>query len=115
VIAQEKIFDAHSENELVAPNIGSALQPSTMGWLNAATDVIVQTFKRPKMRTRITKVKGKPVKTTEPTGKIEYCLRTGPHEAYFTKFRVPRARSTELPDVITDPDFDKLLEAIRGE
>lgn len=113
ILAQEREFASEAGSELVLPHISSALSPSNMAWLNAACDIVCQTYKRQEVKTKLTKVKEKTIKTSVPTGKIEYCLRTGPHEVYFTKFRLPK--TVELPECIVDPNYEKLVEAIRGE
>ena len=109
VIAQEKEFDVgETEGELVAPNVGPALTKSTAGWLNEASDYLVHTFIRQRMKTVTTSIgkgaKKKTIKKSVPDKGVDFCLRTGPDETFMTKIRVPRG--TELPDVIVDPTFE---------
>lgn len=116
IIAQERDFskeDAKAEEFDVTPTIGAALMPSITGWLNPACDYVCEMFKRSKTVRNVQTINGKEVEMARKrTGEIEYCLRTGPHEVYMTKFRVPKGH--KLPSVIVDPDYDKLMKAIRG-
>lgn len=103
-------------DELLAPTVGVALIPSLAGWLYPAVDYICQTFKRPRMIKKETKVgKGPNAKTltTIVRGKgVDYCLRTGPHDVFTTKFRVPKGG--DLPEIIVDPDYNKLMKVLQG-
>jgi hypothetical protein len=119
IVAQERDFNTDGEaSDLLMPFIASGLTPSLVGWLNPAVDYICQTFIRPMMTERVVKIgsgKGAREKVIrEPVkGKVEYCLRTAPDPVYTTKFRIPRGR--DLPQVIVDPDYDKLDALINGE
>lgn len=113
IVAQEREFKAEGDSELINPTIGAALTPSVVGWLNPACDYIVHTFLQPKM-VESKQTIGKQTSIIRTRGKgVEYCLRTGPHDVYQTKFRVPKGHT--LPDAIEDPSYDKILKAIRGE
>ena len=57
---------------------------------------------------------GKEIKRQVKTGKVEYCLRTAPSPTYTTKFRVPKENCDGIPDVIVDPDYDKIMELLKG-
>lgn len=113
IVAQERNFNDESNSDIIMPVVGSALSPSVAGWLNAAVDYIGNTFIREKMEQVETVIGGKKITTQKPTGKVEYCLRTAPNSVYTTKFRVPKGQ--ELPDVIIDPDYDKIMAVIRGD
>lgn len=110
IVAQEREFNTESDDDLLMPFVGSALTPSITGWLNPACDYICQTFIRPKMINSMTKVGKKEIPTTKKGKGVEYCLRTAPDPVFTTKFRLPRG--TELPDVIVDPNFDKIQKLI---
>lgn len=111
IIAQEKNFNDEHTSEIIMPTVGSFLMPSVKGWLDPACDCIVQCFKREEVVTKKLQLgKGKVKTTSVRTGRVEYCLRTGPHSVYTTKFRV--TRGTELPNVIVDPTFAKIQEII---
>ena len=113
IIAQEREFESQAEAEGVLPNIAPSLTPSTSYWLSSNADMTIQTFKRQKTRKERTVIKKKTIVNEVPIpGKVEYCARTGPHSVFFTKFRIPKGR--ELPECITDPTFDKLLDCIKG-
>jgi len=112
IIAQEREFNTDGEGDLLMPYVASALTPSVVGWLNPACDYICQTFIREQVVNKVVKIGKKQVTRKVPTGKMEYCLRTAPDAVYTTKFRVPKG--TPLPPVVVDPDYDKLLNIIKG-
>lgn len=118
-ISQEKMVENDSEDELdaeldIVPSIGPALSPSVLSWFNPAVDYTVRTFIKPKTKKRKIKVGGKVVIREEKVkGEYEYCLMTGPHSVYTTKFRVPRG--TNKPLFLIDPNYDKLVKLIQGE
>lgn len=112
IVAQEREFNTDDSSELVMPFVASALTPSVVGWLNPAVDFICQTFIRKEMKMRIRTVGKKEVETETATGKMEYCLRTGPDDVYTTKFRLPKG--TKLPKVLVNPDYSKLVKLIKG-
>lgn len=115
IVAQQRTFGGKDDGidpELIKPTVGAALTPSVTGWLNPACDYVVQTFKRPRMVRKVSKVNGKEIAHVERDKGVEYCLRCEPHDVFMTKFRVPKGRT--LPDVIVDPDYSKVLAAIRG-
>lgn len=113
-IAHERNFnDDNERGDVIFPTIGAALTPSAAGWLNAACDYICQTFIREEVTTKSIKIAGKLTTTSKRTGKMEYCLRTGPHDIYMTGFRVPKG--TVLPDVIVDADYEKIAALVAGK
>lgn len=116
IVSQERMFKGRDDGvdpEIVRPTMGPALTPSVCGWLLPACDYVVQTFKRPRMVKSTAEIGGKKI-VTEARGKgVEYCLRTGPHDTFMTKFRVPKG--TPLPECIVDPTYDKMMALIRGE
>lgn len=110
IVAQEREFNTDTEEELLSPFVGSALQPATTGWLNSVSDYICQTHIRSKVVEKSVTI-GKKIKTRKvKTGKVEYCLRTGPHEVFQTRFRT--ARRNNEASVIVDPTFDKVQKLI---
>lgn len=112
IIGQERETKPEDGNEIGIPTIGVATTPSLAGWLNPTVDYICQTFKRPVMVENVaTMPNGKELKTlTRGTG-VEFCCRTGPHDIFTTKFRVPLG--TPLPEVIVNPTYEKLLKLIK--
>lgn len=112
-ICQDRLIAGDDEDdadpEMIAPEVGPALSPSVARTLNAAVDVIGQTFIRERLTTVKTKKGGEKSKVV-----VEYCMRIGPHARYLTKIR--RAKpGTKLPPVVVDPTFDKILKLVRGE
>jgi hypothetical protein len=83
------------------------------GWLNPACDYICQTFIRQVSEQVTIKLGNKEVKKSRKGAGVEYCLRTAPDPVFITKFRIPKG--VDLPDVIVDPDFDKINQLITGQ
>lgn len=113
-LAQEKDHsnkeEATSDGEVLDPFMASSLGATTCGWLHDACDYICQTFIREQTEGKKIKVRKKTVIRQIKTGKTEYCLRTLPHPMYACKLRVDR--NTELPEVITDPSYQKISRLI---
>lgn len=112
IIAHERSFNAESESDLIFPTIGSALTPGVAGWLNAACDFVCQTHIREQTVSQTVTIGRKETTTSRKTGRMEYCLRTGPHPVYITGFRVPMG--VKLPDDVVDPSYEKVLNVIEG-
>lgn len=109
-IAQDRTFNIDEEeasDSSLAPEIGPAMSPSISKHLNAAVNIIGNTFIREKLR--IKEVNGKKKEIPE----MQYCLRIGPNATYITKARKPKG--IPLPSVIVDPDYDKIINIIKGE
>ena len=103
IIAHERSFNnEEASQETVVPSIGAAISPTSANWLNGACDYICQAFIR--QHEGISKQTigvGKDatvISTKTLTGKMEYCLRIGPHPIYATGFRLDVG--AELPDSI---------------
>lgn len=115
IIAQERVFGGKEEGvdpDIIKPTVGAALTPSVTGWLGPACDFVVQSYKAPAVEKVTSTIGGKSI-VTERRGKgVVYCLRTGPHETFQTKFRVNR--SVKLPEFIPDPSYDKIQSVING-
>lgn len=109
-IAHDKVFKVNEDEEendnlvKIAPHMGPALSPSVASVLNAAVNVIGETFIGEKEVVTKDKKTGK--KTRER--KIDYYLRIGPNASYITKVRQPKGNP--LPDTIKDPEFDDLMK-----
>jgi len=112
-ICQDRLTTSDEENdtdpEMIAPEVGPALSPSVARTLNAAVDVIGQTFIRERLTTVKTKSGGEKSKVV-----VEYCMRIGPHARYLTKIRRENP-GTKLPPVVVGPTFDKITKLIKGE
>jgi hypothetical protein len=113
IIAHERNFNEDQNSEIMIPSIGAALTPTAAAWLNGACDYICQAFIKEETVTKMHKVGTTETKLTSKTGKVIYCLRTGPHPNYLTGFRLPPG--FKLPDEIVDPSFDKILAVIQGK
>jgi hypothetical protein len=113
IVAQQRVFEPKEEDSVGSTYVASALSPSVVGWLNPACDYICQTMKKQKMTEKTYKV-GKKEMTKQIPGKgVDYCLRVGPHETFTTKFRLPKGAAI-LPEIIVDPNYDKLIKLIRA-
>lgn len=95
------------DHDVVIPEVGPRLMPSVASMITGAVNVIGHTY------ITIEKSKG----PRKPGAKVEkkknYCLRIGPHEYYATKIRKPK--SSEIPETIVDPTYQKLVSTIQGE
>lgn len=120
ILAQERTFGGKEDgqaasSDLIQPVVGASFTPSVMGWLGPAVDYVVQTFLAGKTESKVSKLTGgKEVTTTSRVKGCDYCLRTGPHELYMTKFRMPRGSGKGLPEYIIDPSAAKILKLIKG-
>jgi len=113
IVAQEREFNVDTESKLLMPYVASATTPSVVGWLNPACDYIVRTVLRKQTVERKVKIGTKVCTRQVETGEMEYALQVGPDDVFTTKFRKPRG-GAKLPDFIVDPDYDKIMELIRG-
>lgn len=108
-LAHQRTFggeDDESEDQQMAPRFGARLSPSVESFLNGAVSVIGNTFIRERWIQLDPK---KPKKTREVT----YCMRIGPHGSFRTKIRKPP--ESELPDVIVNPTYEKIMRLSSGE
>lgn len=111
-IAQDRIFNADDEGEsgTLDPEVGPQVMPSVAKHLNAAVNIIGNTFIRRRVSVKKIKI-GKKTRVRE-TEHIEYCLRVGPNPVYVTKVRKPK--SVLLPSVIVDPTYNDLMNIVKG-
>ena len=112
IVAQEREFNTDGDESILEPYVSSALTPSLVGWLNPACDYIAETFIRQRMVEKTMTIKRKKIKRKVKGEGVDYCLRVGPHAVYTTKFRLPKG--TPLPEVIVDPDYDKIMKLVQG-
>lgn len=124
-IAQHRVFnmpteeDETSNSTMLAPEVGPALMPSVGKFLNAAVSIIGNTYIRERVETTRRMVKNprnpklKPKEVIDEVKHIEYCLRVGPNPTYITKVR--KGREIPLPDVITDPTYEKIMNILKGK
>jgi len=104
-IAQDRIMGADEEEggDQLTPEVGPRVMPSVATILNAAVDIIGQTY----LYEVTKKIKG------EIKRVVEYRLRLGPHAYYTTKIRVPRG--VKVPEYIVDPTFEKVVAVMEGQ
>lgn len=101
--AHERLRDAEeTDDERIAPSVGSNLMQSVSSFVNGAVSVIGNTFIR------------EVVDKKEKTKEIQYCMRVGAHAYYAAKLRRP-VSAGPTPDVIVNPTFDKIIKLSRGE
>lgn len=110
ILAQQQEYTKSDDDSVVEPYVSFACSQSINQYLCPAVDYIMQAFKGVQKVRRTIKVKDKPVIKTEE--RVQWYLRTGPHEVYRTKFRVPRGYT--VPDSIPDPTFDAINAIIQG-
>jgi phage nucleotide-binding protein len=109
-LAQDRVFNVDEEegsDGAIEPEVGPRMSPSVMSHMCAAVSCIGNTF----IREKVVKVKvnGKEVEKR----KKEYCIRLGPNSYYITKLRKPK--SVELPDFLTNPTYEGILDIISGD
>jgi len=101
--AHERTRDAEeTDDERIAPSVGSNLTPSIASFVNGAVAVIGNSFIRERT--------DKKTKTRE----VRFCMRIGPHAYYAAKVRRPLSAGP-APDVVVNPTFDKIMAIIKGE
>lgn len=117
-IAHDRVFKARDEGEdeddnsvsRIAPHMGPALSPSIVSTLNAAVDLVGESFIGEELITTRDEKTGKKIKKK----RTEYYLRIGPNSSYITKVRRPRSKN-KLPEALKDPDYNKLLTLMEGD
>lgn len=117
-IAHQRVFGNEEGGSSELPMmIGAELMPKLARWLNGQVSYIGQMFRRQKeVIKKVTKKKNGKLITKErrlPGKGTDYCLRIGDEShVYMTKFRKPRQYGS-VPDLIVDPDYNKLLKLIK--
>lgn len=99
------VEDEGADDGMLTPEVGPRMMPSVASTLTGAVNLVGHTF--------IKEVLIKPKKAGQkPKREIDYCLRVGPHGYYTTKIRSPKDKI--VPDFIVDPNYEKLVETIKG-
>ncbi len=102
LIAHERSFDeGDDEDGAIDPNIGARVMPSVSSTVNGAMDAIGCTFIREEF-------------TKDDDRQVDYCMRIGPHAYYTTKIRRP-VGAGPLPDIITNPTYQKIMDLQAGK
>jgi hypothetical protein len=110
IVAQEREYNTEQGiSDLIKPYVSTAFSPSVTGWVGPAVDYLVQTYIR--LGTEIVKKQVGDKVTTKEVETIQYCMRTGPHPVFATKFRNPQG-SDHLPECVVNPDFAKIRKLI---
>jgi len=122
VVGHERTFSGNEEDrssEVISPVVNVAVTPSICLFLNREFDFTVQTFLRPRF---IKQKVGDMDVVSDVRAGTEYCLRTGAHDTFYTKFRcsdpsvLPEAvvlgRTGQRPNISAFTIIDKLS---RGE
>lgn len=107
-LAHERPFDTGDEDEESdnPTRIGAAIIPSVHRFLSGAVSAIGHTFIQEDW------VKDK--KTKKETRVVEFCMRVGPSELYYTKIRRP-VKWGAIPEYIVNPTYQKVIDIIHGE
>ena len=108
VLAQERDFSEDNTSDMLLPTVASRVTPSVVDWLNPEVDYIGHTFLKQVTIKKATKKGKESVIRSEEV--IKYCLLTGPHPVYVTKFRIPRGN--KLPEYLMDPDYTQIAALI---
>lgn len=109
-LAHRRIFKANEDEDedgpvsRIAPHMGPALSPSIVSTLNAAVDIVGETFIGEKYKV----IKDLKTGKKKEERSIDYYLRIGPNSSYITKVRRPKG--DKLPDSLKDPEYSDLLE-----
>lgn len=101
-LAQDRVhnLDEDSDPEFgLEPEVGPRLMPSVASHLNAAVGVIGHTYIRERRK--------------EKKSIIDYCLGIGPSPTHIHKVR--KSKTIKLPSFIVDPNYDDIIDAIKGE
>lgn len=94
--------DDESGEDQIDPSVGAALMPSVASYLNGTVKIIGNTFIRESYS----------IQNKRKVRSVEFCMRIGPHAFYTTKTRSPVGIAS--PDVIVDPNHDKLVRVMKG-
>lgn len=102
-LAHQRVFGGEDDagEDQIEPSVGARLSPSVSSFMNGAVSVIGNTFIREKY-------------DKEKNRTVQYCMRVGPHAYYRAKIRLPPG-SVEIPDVIVNPTYEKIMRLSRGE
>jgi len=96
-------YDVSSDDDQLDPEVGANLIPSVTRTLNAAVNIIGNTYIK----------QTKTMKNLKPVITTSFMLRIGPHPFYITKIRKPK--EYVLPASIENPTYEKLMKIIKGE
>lgn len=97
--------EQEAEDDEMIPHVGPRTMPSVASILTAAVKLTGNTF----IRERRVEIEG----SSRKRRVVDYCMRIGPHGFFETKVRVPKG--TYVPDILVDPDYDKLIQIMKGE
>lgn len=98
--------DGEDMDSAIIPEVGPYVMPSVAKIMNAAVDIIGNTF----IRERVTVTKDPKTNKRSESRKMEYCLRVGPHPIFITKFRTPTGGGDSIPPVLVSPTFKDLID-----
>lgn len=102
--AQDRTDEVETEEEdQIMPQVGPAVSPGIAKSLNAMVKLIFNTY----IQEVISRAGG------QISRRMEYRIRTGPHQYYLTKIRKPKNKS--VPDFVVDPTFEDVLALMKGE
>lgn len=98
--------DDEDMDSAIIPEVGPYVMPSVAKIMNAAVDIIGNTF----IREKVTVIKDPKTNKKTESKKMEYCLRVGPHPIFVTKFRTPTGGGDSIPPVLVSPTFKDLID-----
>lgn len=104
-LAHDRTRDGEeTEDNQIDPSIGPLMMPSVASFLNGSVKAIGHTFIRETTEVGPDKRRKR---------KISFAMRVGPHAYYVTKARA--LVGVEVPQVIVNPTYDKLVAVMRGD
>jgi hypothetical protein len=112
LLAQERAFEASEEDDILIPYVMFAASPSVATWIAREVDYAVQTYVQITEKTKLVKVAGRAKPIRKRMEVPEFCLRTGPHPVFYSKFR--KDKEQVLPEHIVDPTCEKIQSIIDG-
>lgn len=107
-LAHDRLRETETDDDVesIAPEVGPNVMPNVGKTLMGMVNIIGYTYVRES-------IVGKKVAGKKPEKKMEYCMLLGASSVYNTKVRSPK--ENVAPQFIVDPDYDKLLNVIKGE
>ena len=96
---------------ITTPEVGPAVMPSVAKVLNASVGILGNTFIMEES-VNVEKKVGKKVRVHKERI-VKYCMRLGPHAVYRSKVRKPL--SVQVPSYIENPNYEKLVQVMKGE
>lgn len=110
ILGQEREQNFDKDSELIIPTVTYEVAPAFAKWLGPRLDNTIHTFvKSDKVQVGTKKIGTKDVAIVEE--KARFFIRTGPHQMYYTKIRVPKG--TKVPQYIPIGEKDSVYDELK--